>query len=158
MQRRFAWPLHKDDTHKSRSVNNVYVTCKTPLEESTCGDISLQNTKSVYFGTGLLPGGCVLEYGIVYYVMLHYIISLYYRYICIHTMSCHYSIIYYVMSLYVMYVYVYIYIYIYIYIHMYILLVYTYVYVLSYHIPASRKSPPSHPPERRQEIIQYNRL
>ena len=25
MQRRLAWPLRKDDTHKSRSVNNVYI-------------------------------------------------------------------------------------------------------------------------------------
>ena len=25
IQRRLAWPLRKDDTHKSRSVNNLYV-------------------------------------------------------------------------------------------------------------------------------------
>ena len=25
IQRRFAWPLRKDDTHKSRSVNNLFV-------------------------------------------------------------------------------------------------------------------------------------
>ena len=31
IQRILAWPLRKDDTHKSRSVNNVYATCKTKL-------------------------------------------------------------------------------------------------------------------------------
>ena len=25
IQRRLAWPLRKDDTHKSRSVNNIYI-------------------------------------------------------------------------------------------------------------------------------------
>ena len=28
IQRILAWPLRKDDTHKSRSVNNFYATCK----------------------------------------------------------------------------------------------------------------------------------
>ena len=25
IQRRLAWPLRKDDTHKSRSVSNIYI-------------------------------------------------------------------------------------------------------------------------------------
>ena len=25
LQRKLAWPLRKDDTHKSRSVNNMYI-------------------------------------------------------------------------------------------------------------------------------------
>ena len=27
IQRRLAWPLRKDDTHKSRSVNNFFLIC-----------------------------------------------------------------------------------------------------------------------------------
>ena len=34
IQRRLAWPLRKDDTHKSRSVNNMNVTCKTAVRKS----------------------------------------------------------------------------------------------------------------------------
>jgi hypothetical protein len=30
IQRRLAWPLRKDDTHKSRSVNNFLATSPTP--------------------------------------------------------------------------------------------------------------------------------
>ena len=32
VQRRLAWPLRKDDTHKSRIINSFkYITCKTHL-------------------------------------------------------------------------------------------------------------------------------
>ena len=31
IQRRLAWPLRKDDTHKSISVNNYYRTCKAMM-------------------------------------------------------------------------------------------------------------------------------
>ena len=32
IQRRLAWPLRKDDTHKSRSVNNFFEIFIEPLE------------------------------------------------------------------------------------------------------------------------------
>ena len=35
IQRRLAWPLRKDDTHTSRSVNNYkYITCKNKTHTS----------------------------------------------------------------------------------------------------------------------------
>ena len=33
IQRRLAWPLRKDDTHKSRSVNNFFAKNKLPKPE-----------------------------------------------------------------------------------------------------------------------------
>ena len=38
MQTRFAWPPRKDDTHKSRSVNNfIDATRSTPVPAEACG-------------------------------------------------------------------------------------------------------------------------
>ena len=40
IQRRLAWPLRKDDTHKSRSVNNLYMyvctVCTYVCMDKTC--------------------------------------------------------------------------------------------------------------------------
>ena len=35
IQRRLAWPLRKDDTHKSRSVTNFYIT-QVPKQNVVC--------------------------------------------------------------------------------------------------------------------------
>ena len=38
IQRRLAWPLRKDDTHKSRSVNNFFLhSCWFPMEDCEVG-------------------------------------------------------------------------------------------------------------------------
>ena len=36
IQRRLAWPLRKDDTHKSRSVNNFFCSSDFRASKSVC--------------------------------------------------------------------------------------------------------------------------
>ena len=46
IQRRLAWPLRKDDTHKSRSVNNCsYPDPCTDLHPDPCAEIASRNVR-----------------------------------------------------------------------------------------------------------------
>ena len=45
IQRRLAWPLRKDDTHKSRSVNNT-----------SCPGLHFEHQRSLMFTVKSMPG------------------------------------------------------------------------------------------------------
>ena len=51
IQRRLAWPLRKDDTHKSRSVNNFFEKFAWPAE------VCIQTARVKHPESGLVPRG-----------------------------------------------------------------------------------------------------
>ena len=57
IQRRLAWPLRKDDTHKSRSVNNFFAHCSASGSRATC----IRQGKKAKAGLAGPLGGMSLE-------------------------------------------------------------------------------------------------
>ena len=59
IQRRLAWPLRKDDTHKSRSVNNFLSTRPTSPDKSDMSATPFDNQTTAFSEMG--GGGCRLN-------------------------------------------------------------------------------------------------
>ena len=53
IQRRLAWPLRKDDTHKSRSVNNFF--CQSKPARCICARLALCSCWTTALATVTLP-------------------------------------------------------------------------------------------------------
>jgi len=55
IQRRLAWPLRKDDTHKSRSVT---IFCACSLSDHVLGRLIMQERYRSHFGSRYPLGSC----------------------------------------------------------------------------------------------------
>ena len=101
MQRRLAWPLRKDDTHKSRSVKKeiyIYIySCS--LAPAFCARPPARPAGSTYDINSILYY-TILYYTILYYTILYYTI-LYYT--ILYYTILYYTILYYTIQYIILY-------------------------------------------------------
>ena len=122
-QRRLAWPLRKDDTHKSRGVN---ILTRTVRAKGSCHILTLSVAKvylrhHILTGEASAKGSCLLtDTGTREASQLRVFATRWQRMaICVYIYIYMYSnyIISYYSTLSMLYIYIYVHIYIYIYIH-----------------------------------------